>query len=378
MGHYFIIVGLGVQDFEHVIGNYGNREALVGMVDFGVKTVSRDVGGAGMMLSAVLLWSCVPLIFAKSGGVDSPFLFNAVWRVGVVLSGVFIFWGIFREIVLNPAVWLVVGRNLFRWTLPMAMLNSFQFALFSWSTWFVDISVGAVLMEMWPVVLVFLMSRLLTEQRGYRRNIGRVLPLLALGFLGVGFVVASQSGGFGFLEVSGAGLLKGVSLGLGAAILGGFDAFTFRWGEDLAEKLEPVGLVPSVYRRVDVTLFGSLIAYGLTSIPGLVVSAGIGVARGEVLSHGVLLVGLTGGLLIHGSGNLLFRKANLTTTNLGVNALGYLTPALSVVLLAVFFRVGVVRLDYLVVGVVVIIATNLLVNFRTMDPVNLTRHRSEV
>ena len=348
------------------------------MVRVGYEAVNRELGSAGMMLAAVLLWSCVPVIFAKSGGIESPFLFNAVWRLGVVVSVLFIFWGMFRRILLDRRVWTVVARNILRWTLLMAVLNSFQFALFSWSTWFVDISVAAVLMEMWPVFMVFLMSRLLTQQLGYRRNVGTVLPLLALGFVGVGFCVASQGGGFGVSEVSGVRLMTGVGLGLGAAVLGGFDAFTFRWGEDLAGQLESGGVVLSGFGRVEVTLFGSLVVYGLTSVPGLVVSAGVGLARGEVLTPGVVLVGLTGGLVIHGSGSLLFRKANLAATNLGINALGYLTPALSMMLLAVFSRVGVARPDYLVIGVVVIITTNFLVNLRGLSREELVSRPSGV
>ena len=45
-----------------------------------------DLRGVGTMLVAVLAWSLVPLVFAVSGGLDSPFLFNAAWRIGVVLA----------------------------------------------------------------------------------------------------------------------------------------------------------------------------------------------------------------------------------------------------------------------------------------------------
>ena len=73
------------------------------------------------------------------------------------------------------------------------------------------------------------------------------------------------------------------------------------------------------------------------------------------------MVGFLGGILIYSLGSLAWRAANLLTSNLGVNALGYAVPLLALGLLWVFSRADVARLDYLVVGAIALIAVNLVV-----------------
>ena len=326
----------------------------------------QDLRGASIMLVAVLAWSVVPLLFAHSGGLASPFLFNAVWRLGVALSGLCLAWWFFRPVFQNPLVWTKVRKNLVRWAMLMAVFNSFQYAFFSWSTRFIDISIAVVLLELWPIMVILLLARLLPDEQegegGYRRNLRGLLPLLAVAFAGLGFVITSQTGGFYIGGGPLTQLVKGASLALLSAFVGALDAFTFRWGRDLAKELQDSG-VAGGYDRANLTLFGSIVAYAITSVPGIVISAGVGVARGEVISLGVIAIGVAGGLTLHGAGNFLFRKANLTTTNLGVNALGYLTPVLSLVVLAIFSTINVVWPPYLVIGTAAIVAANLLINF---------------
>ena len=339
------------------------------------------------MLLAVLTWSFVPLLIKVSGGLESPFLFNAVWRVGVAIAGLLICLREFRLVFLNKDVWDAIRKRLVRFAILCAVLNSFQYALFSWSTHFVDVSIAAVLLELWPIMVILLLAKLLSEELGYRRNIRTILPLLLLAFAGLWFVVASQTGS---LSIAGNPLIKlipGVSLALLAAVVGAFDAFTFSWGQDLANKLlksnrekdNSLNISQYIeniterfkdgdadveeYVRKNLILFGSIVAYVITSIPGVVLSTGIGVAREETISFGVVAFGVIGGLTLHGYGNYLFRKANLTTTNLGINAFGYFTPALSVLLLAFFLGVDVAEPTYLLIGIAAIIAANLLINF---------------
>ena len=315
------------------------------------------------MLAAVLAWSIVPLVFARSGGIESPFLFNAAWRLGIAVSGLLIFWVFFRPIILNRLVWTTIRRHLLRWAMLLAVLNSFQYALFSWATRFIDVSIAAVLLELWPIMVILFMARLLTAQRGYRKNITSILPLLAVAFAGLGFVVASQAGGFQIGGNSASTMIKGFSLALAAAIVGALDAVTFRWGQDVADQLQKDGMIADTFDLGNLTLFGSIVAYAITSIPGTVISSGIGIARGETISLGVVVIGVAGGVILHGTGNFLFRRANLNTTNLGVNALGYLTPAISLILLAIFYEINVAKPSYLVIGTAAIVASNLLINF---------------
>ncbi|MDE0139774.1 MAG: hypothetical protein OXM57_03835 [bacterium] len=66
-------------------------------------------------------------------------------------------------------------------------------------------------------------------------------------------------------------------------------------------------------------------------------------------------------------GNIAFRYANLEATNLGVNAMQYLRPVLSLVWLAAFATITVYRTDFLWVGAAAVIAVSALINFRSED-----------
>ena len=62
-------------------------------------------------------------------------------------------------------------------------------------------------------------------------------------------------------------------------------------------------------------------------------------------------------------GSIAWRKANIYTTNLGINALAYATPVLSLIWLFSLGQANVTRVDYLVIGAAAIITANLLINF---------------
>ena len=68
--------------------------------------------------------------------------------------------------------------------------------------------------------------------------------------------------------------------------------------------------------------------------------------------------GVLGGLSIGTVGAVLWRKANLVTDNLGINVLGYFTPALALCWLFAFSQVGDVDFLSLGLGVLTIISAN--------------------
>lgn len=66
-------------------------------------------------------------------------------------------------------------------------------------------------------------------------------------------------------------------------------------------------------------------------------------------------------------GNIAFRYANLQTANLGVNALQYIRPVLSLVWLGLFATVTVYRTDFLWLGATAVIAVNALISVRSEE-----------
>ena len=117
---------------------------------------------------------------------------------------------------------------------------------------------------------------------------------------------------------------------------------------------------------VELDVSGLVVAYGMGTLLGGLVSAGIGLSLGErpeAVDWNFAGWSIVGGALLNGVGGLCLRKANLFTDNLGVNALGYLAPGLSLMWLALFVQIGVARIDYLAVGLAVIVAANLVISF---------------
>ena len=324
----------------------------------------QNLKATGFMLVAVLIFSFVPLAIVLGGGPGSPFLFNAVWRLGVAVGILLFLLLLYRSVLLNAEVLALAGRSIksrFFWG---AVILSFSYALFSWSSNLIDVSISAILFELWPLLFIALAAWLFREEGQYRKNLRSAIPLALVALAGLGFVVISQTGGPNFENISLSNLIAGVSLGLSSAVAGACVAFTFRWGKDFADQL-PVDAVGS--RSVfALTLFGAVAAHGLSSFVGAVLSAGIGFALGEKVETGLLTYlgfGLLVSIVAHALPTILFWVANLTTDNLGVNALGYSTPVFALVWLALFSEIAVASIPFLIIGTAAIIAANLLINF---------------
>ena len=139
-------------------------------------------GGALVLMAlAVVLGSFVPLVIALGGGADAPFLFNSCWRLGAALGCFVVEVVFFRDLVGDGwrILWRCRGTGWF-WAAGAALLGTLDYALFSASIQFVDVSVATVLIETYPVALVAVL--VLTGSRRMRRiGFGRLFG----GLLGV-------------------------------------------------------------------------------------------------------------------------------------------------------------------------------------------------
>lgn len=123
-------------------------------------------------------------------------------------------------------------------------------------------------------------------------------------------------------------------------------------------------------------LFGVIMAGLLSNLAIIPFSLIFGVSFGESISGNVLLFSIIGGALTYPLAGIAWRKANLITHNLGINAIGYVRPILSMVWLLPFSYIDVVRIDYLVIGAAFIISANVLINFeRNFESENIFGQR---
>ena len=315
---------------------------------------------------AVLGASFIPLVIESAAGSSSPFLLNAAWRLGVGLGCLAIAWIFFGRLLLRDGtvLWQHRGR-LMDWALFGTVVGSFDYAFFALSLRFIDIAVATILIETYPLLVILLSSWLYRRERRYRRNLLSLVVLLAVCFVGFVLLVSSQSESVAGLAAEGfisGGVIWGVGLAFGGALAVACAAFTFRWCDSMSREVGGTLTTPVDARRL--SLFFMVVALAVCNLVSAPVNAAIGAVSGESISVGALLVGVfVGGILVQTLPSVAWRSANLVSNDLGVNALLYGVPVLSVVWLWLLSDVDVARADYFVIGVVGVVCGNLLINF---------------
>ena len=316
----------------------------------------------GYMLVAVTLFSSLPLVIAWGGGERAPFLFNAAMNIGVVLGCVVFMGLLYHSLILNGANLRIIGRHMFDPKIVLSIAANFNFAFFAWSTRFVDVSVTAILFESWPIFIILITARLFRGDSRYHDITAEMVMLLILGLAGFAFVVVGQAGGFDNIETGSLSvLIVGVMLAVLGAVATSFTAFSFRWGTDVASDITARGR--SGVSEASLDMFGVLVAFLVANTVSAVVNIFAGVSSGESMDTRTLLIAVFLGGATNWVANVAWRKANLSTDNLGINALAYATPIFSLMWLFLFSQVAPERPDYLVAGAVGIIIVNLLINF---------------
>ena len=159
-----------------------------------------------------------------------------------------------------------------------------------------------------------------------------------------------------------------------ATIVASFAAFGWKWGADSSKELLLRKLHPEADEN-SLALCFSVIALLIASVVSVVVSLVIGLVSSESVSLTTSLItiygmnftapmiAVFGGITTHAIGGVAWRKANFATKNLGINAISYTIPILSLIWLFWLTDAGVERWDYLIIGAVAIITANLLINF---------------
>ena len=293
-------------------------------------------------------------------------MFNAGWKIGMATGCAVFLLTAYRSLLFSMDVWKVIWRRIPNLSMLLWMMCNLYLAFFAWSTQFVDVSISTVLFELWPIVLIALTGWLFRQEARYRRVTVRTLILYVFAFLGVGCVIASQTGGLGnFMGSSPLYLLTGVVLVLAAALLTSLAAFGFRWGADLGTELAHSN---GQFGRGPLELFGVIAGLLICSSVAIPVTASVGFARDEPVTLQAVALGVVGGLLTTVLGDVVWRKANLITHDLSINALAYLTPVFALGWLFAFGLVGDVNLGYLFIGAAAVVIANVGIYFEMEDP----------
>ena len=313
------------------------------------------------MLLATLTISLIPFSIHMTQGSETPFLFNAWLKVGVA-GGCAAFLVIHRSPLglqhIRPTAQMIFTSPA---NIPilLAMLGSIDYALFAWSTAFIQIPAAVIIFEMHPIILILTTSWLFRKTARYQRLGTSISIPLLLCILGLVFANASQVEHLsdlnpGFIRES----LLGMAILTPAIASTALTVFGIRWGVTLSSELSQreAPRVPELHCVVLGLLIICLASLPLTLIPAVITH--------ESMRFQDAFTACATGLTANAVASISWRKFTLITNNLGTNAIAFAAPVLSIIWLYWIGNVQVPRWDYLLIGAAAIILANLLINPR--------------
>ena len=313
------------------------------------------------MMGTVTAWSLLPMGLHLSDAEHRPLLYNAWFRTGIIaLTAIFLMAQHRRQLTDSRTI-RAIARNTLTWPgcrlLLVASLGSLDHMCLAWSTRYIDVTVSAVLFETYPAVVILSSALMFRRERRYRPVTLQVALAVALSIAGAALAVASQEENPLNALLSGTHAM-GAALALTGALGAGICTTGFRWAANLSRELahQPGGEPHPQASELCLTILALLIS----SIPSAAITLAASSLVGETAAtrRGAATALANG--VIAGLGAVAFRKANLSTTNLGINTITSLIPALSIAWLVWIAGLPVPRLDLLAAGAAVTIAGNLL------------------
>lgn len=350
----------------------------------------KDQPALGYMFTAVIAFSLVPLAIKLVSGEQAPFLFNASWRLGVVVGCLFVltrFYGTpFHASTLGRVRTQLFpsNRDLNAWGIPrwlvdyrmlLAVIVNCEYALLAWSVQFIDVTVSTLLFAIWPLFLVLL--RDIADRKSAQndrsgetdgdfpmRRVVEHIALAIVGLSGLSFAIAAELGGFAkFGDGIPLWSVAGLALATGAMTLSALKEFGIRRGWDLDHRRLDNGQGP------DGSLFSCLVVIGVlvSSLGSALVCAGVGLGRGEILDPRSLGLAFIAGMIISTTAEVVWRKANLAGDDSSRNSLGCCILFFALLWLFASTQANVQRVDHLLLGAVFIVTANLLVSAKKVD-----------
>ena len=321
-----------------------------------------ETAAACYMTAVAGFYSLIPVTAYIAGAGGSPFLFNSAWRIGLI-AGISLFISLYILKRHRPVLDLyldnrrAVARSLKDPLFLLSTINALDYALLSLSLRYVNPAAASALFELWPICFILLRAKL--EQRPVSR---RTLALLLPAATGMLLVTLSQMNGDD--DRTGAGrTILGAALAFSGGLCSAQAALSFRWAAKLKESMPPDQGTPRRDRRTAGILFPVLLSFAAANIAAAPLSLAAGLIAGEAGRTATTLgAGFGGGLFLQASGAILYRAANVMSSNLGINAIYYLTPCLTLLWLQASGLKPAGNLETLLPGIALIAGSNLLIS----------------
>ena len=287
--------------------------------------------------------------------------------------------------------------NVLSWIkLPIvwALISSLHYGFLAWSATILETAIATTIFELWPVFLVFALARHEDSDRQFRRvraAIGHArraiskerMILTALAGLGLAFMLGSQAGGQvrSVVDLVSYKAAVGMVIALVAALLGALSVLSnLAYGKILyyvlvatpvtkpSEKCESSDATPIQQRGESdrrLLVWLTLLGYVLSRFVALPVNIVIGFLGPQVQGSltpkavlGALLIGTTASVAA-----MLLRVGNIRSGDAAVNSLLCFGPAVSLLSLMAL-GITLPRFDLFVVGAVLILSVNVLIQLR--------------
>lgn len=332
------------------------------------------------MCLATAVHSLPPLFVDLANGSQYPFLFNTIWRL-TAAAGVVVYLFVRHRNIIANLNYKGIKRECFTKEFLWGATFIFDYALFAWSTQFIETSVAASLIALWVIFFVIIRQRQdkkLPEHKQQYKDIikGEQYTLMCFAVIGFFFVIISESGQFN-LEANSFHLLIGSSLALLSAYARANMGRQYGWADELSKNLLDDSEVqfslrddedkPSDDEKLVAQLIGFVISVSLIIPINLAISLGTETIGNISLTAWLVMI-LGGAITTFAP--ITFRKAIVKTDNLGVMVIQYFQPILSLALIALFpslawlpiVETNLARIDYFVLGTAAIVAISILIN----------------
>ena len=321
---------------------------------------NNDFKAGVYMLASITIGALMPLIIQLSNAKISPFFTGGIYNLSSAII-CFLFLLIYQFNMsknishLKLCVLESVKFKTLKFFIPSIIGVSFASSFFTWSINYIDPATAAIIFATWPIIMVANTGILFKNKNKFNKTNCEIYFFMFLALIGFAFVSLSES-----VEIPlsrNENFIKGAFLALLGGIASSLVAtFTLRSGKSIEENLQTESKVLTFMFCVIFSLF-------ISRLIGAIVPFYISYSSDEKITFDLFLWCSVCGILVGGVSSILFRKANVLTKNLGINSLVYFRIIISLFLLWLFDQTNAFDQKYFIIGVIIIITANFLINF---------------
>lgn len=362
------------------------------------------------LLFASIIYGMIPLIAVLSGGRNNPLLYLGLLSLGGVCgSSIYLFfyhkyiykdnnWKKIISLFFNlrplwgsksiPTQKVPSVFNVFRERSILLRISSLGTFLFAWSLVYVHTIIAAVIIESWPILLIFLLKKIAGNKYNFTK---RALFLNAIAFLAVILVVFSNSSEEDSSIAFNGGYIFGLLLLAFALIFSLQTGVRNIQGQKFARETTSISSYAEKGFEQEnlgsgVVVFLRLLASFVGMVAGFVFFAIFEIFNifqnfSGTLSIGGMIIAFVGGSILSSIGVFTNARGTIKGKDLKVQAIRYLTPVFGIFFLAILIplrnvftslksqipAISDINWSWFIAGFLGILSANVVVNFKSEE-----------